>query len=108
MNNISKFLVMLRNDVYKVLPMRESTDKGKDNHLADYLLSLVINAKGAVATYPVLSNEKTYIYVVNNLNYLQQNPMVVFETLRKTILNCTKSLNDLSIKYKEGGEALNG
>ena len=104
MKNISTFLIKLRNDVFKILPMKESADKGKENHLPDYIYSLVVNAEGAMATFDVLESQKAFIYVINNLNYLRLHSDIEFANWRKIILNCTRSLDDLSKKYS-GGEA---
>lgn len=102
MKNPATFLLKFRNDVFKLLPMKENADKGKNNHLCDYVHSLVITAEGAVTTYSELESQKTYIYVVNNLNYLLTHPTMDFSTWRKTILNCTRSLDDLKIKFSGG------
>lgn len=104
MKNIATFLLKLRNDVFKLLPMKELADKGKDNHIADYVNSLVITAEGAVLTYNELESQKPYIYVINNLNYLYLHTNMEFTCWRKIILNCTRSLNDLKDKFDGGND----
>lgn len=101
MKNISIFLLKLRNDVFKLLPMREKADDGNDNHIKDYIYSLIINSEGAVSTYKILENQKSYIYVINNLHYLQTHLDADFSSWRKIILNCTRSLDDLKNYYVE-------
>lgn len=101
MKNISIFLLKLRNDVFKLLPMREKADGGSDNHIKDYIYSLIINSEGAVSTYKILENQKNYIYVINNLHYLQAHLDADFSSWRKIILNCTRSLDDLKNYYVE-------
>ena len=83
MKNISTFLLKLRNDVFKLLPMRESADAGSENHIRDYIYSLIINSEGAVATYNVLEKQKNYIYVINNLHYLESHLDIEFSNWRK-------------------------
>lgn len=103
MKNISTFLLKLRNDVFKLLPMKEIADQGKDNHIVDYIYTLVVTAEGAVSTYSKLETEKAYIYVINNLNYLQLHTDMELANWRKIILNCTRSLDDMKIKFSEEG-----
>ena len=102
MKNTSMFLLKLRNDVFKLLPMKEQSDKGKDNHLIDYLYSLIITTEGGVNTFAELGDQKSYVYVVTNLNYLHSHPDIEFANWRKIILNCTRSLDDLKIKFSGG------
>ncbi len=102
MNNIATFLLKLRNDVFKLLPMKEVTDSGKDNHIKEYISSLVINAEGAVTTYNNLEDAKSYIYVINNLNYLHNHINMDFKDWRRIVLNCTRSLDDMRKTYGGG------
>lgn len=102
MNNISTFLLKLRNDVFKLLPMKEATDAGKNNHIEDYIYSLVITAEGAVSTYCSLEESKAYIYVINNLNYLRNHTNMEFKDWRRIILNCTRSLDDMKKLFGGG------
>lgn len=99
MKNISTFLLKLRNDVFKLLPMREGADNGNDNHIADYIYSLIINSEGAVSTYQELETQKNYIYVINNLHYLESHSDMDFTNWRRIILNCTRNLDDLKNLY---------
>lgn len=101
MRNLATFLVKLRNDVFKILPMKEAANEGEDNHLGDYIYSLIITSEGALSTYSRLSTEKPYIYVINNLNYLHNHPDLSLTNWRKVILNSTRGLNDLYLKYEQ-------
>lgn len=98
MKKLLNYLLNLRSDVFKILPMKESEIEGVDNHLNDYIETLIINMNGAHINYPVLAEEKQFLYVINNLQYLL-NKKVGFSTWRKVILNSTKSVDDLCINY---------
>lgn len=102
MNNVSIFLLKLRNDVFKLLPMKEAADGGKNNHIADYVHSLVITAEGAVSTYCTLEESNAYIYVINNLNYLRNHTNMEFKDWRRIVLNCTRSLDDMKKLFGGG------
>ena len=54
---ISTFLSTLRNDVFKLLPMKEAFNEGKDNHISDYIYSLIVTAEGALVTFKELDKE---------------------------------------------------
>lgn len=98
MEQLLNFLSNLRGDVFKLLPMKESEMNGVNNHLTDYMETLIINIKGAVATYPVLANEKQYLYVINNLQYLLKNS-IDFKQWRKIVLNSTRNIDNLFVLY---------
>lgn len=98
MKDVLNFLLGFRNDVFKLLPMKEAEMKGMKNHLSDYLDSLVVNAKGSVVAYPELSAHKQYIYVINNLAFLMSNK-VDFNRWRKIILNSTRHIDDLYVSF---------
>lgn len=98
MSDLSNFLLGFRNDVFKLLPMKEAEDNGIENHLIDYLDSLVINAKGSMVAYPELAKQKSYHYVVNNLSFLMSNT-VEFSRWRKIVLSSTRNLQDLYLKF---------
>ena len=98
MEQIKNFLLSLRGDVFKLLPMKESEIKGLDNHIADYTETVIVNLTGSLQTYPELQTQKQYLYVLNNIQYLQHNP-VDFKTWRKIILNSTRSIDNLYVLY---------
>lgn len=98
MNDVLNFLLGFRNDVFKLLPMKEAENDGVKNHLDDYLSALVINAKGSTVVYPELSKEKTYLYVVNSLAYLASN-QVDFSLWRKIVLSATRDIDDLYTNF---------
>ncbi len=98
MKDILSFLLGFRNDVFKLLPMKEAEMKGVKNHLSAYLDSLIVNAKGSVVAHPELLSHKQYIYVINNLAFLMSNE-VDLERWRKIILNSTRHINDLYLSF---------
>lgn len=98
MKNISNFLLGFRNDVFKLLPMKEAEMDGTDNHLKDYLESLLVNAKGSVVVYPELSTQKQFLYAINNLAFLLSNE-VTFSRWRNIVLSSTRSIDDVYLIY---------
>ena len=98
MNDVLNFLLGFRNDVFKLLPMKEAENNGVKNHLKDYLDSLVVNAKGSIVAYPELSAQKQYLYVVNNLAFLMSNE-VEFSRWRKIVLSATRDIDDLYLNF---------
>lgn len=98
MEQLLSFLSNLRGDVFKLLPMKESEMSGINNHLTDYMETLVVNIGGAITTYPVLANQKQYLYVINNLQYLL-NHSVDFKQWRKIVLNSTRNIDNLYVLY---------
>lgn len=102
MKNVCTFLLKFRNDVFKLLPMREELDNGNNNYLSDYVESILISAEGALTTFAELEAQKNYIYVINNLNYLKNHSSLEFSSWRKVILNCTRCIDDLRISYSGG------
>lgn len=98
MEQLLNYLSNLRGDVFKLLPMKESEMSGMNNHLNDYIESLVVNVGGALTTYPILASQKQYLYVINNLQYLLNQP-VEFKKWRKIVLNSTRSIDNLYLLY---------
>lgn len=98
MNDVLNFLLGFRNDVFKLLPMKEAENNGVNNHLKDYLDSLVVNAKGSIVAYPELSTQKQYLYVVNNLAFLMSNE-IEFSRWRKIVLSATRDIDDLYLNF---------
>lgn len=102
MKQLRNFLSSLRGDVFKLLPMKEAEISGVNNHMAEYIESLIINLTGAITTYPILATQKQYLYVINNIQYIYSHS-VDFKQWRKIILNSTRSIDNLCVAY--GGEA---
>ena len=98
MEQLISYLKEITGDVFKLLPMKEDELKGVDNHLREYLESLTVNMNGALKTYPELVNEKEYLYVINNLNYIYTNE-VDFAHWRTIILNSVRGLSNLHSSY---------
>lgn len=97
-NQLLNYLASSRDAVFKLLPMKEEELKGADNHLNDFIDSLIVNIEGAMTTYSVLTEQKSYLWVVNNINFLRKNE-VDFRRWRSIILNSTKKLNNLYVFY---------
>ncbi len=100
MSEIVYFLKGYRNDIFKLLPMREANDLGVDNHLSDYVKALIINGKGAMITYPELANKKQYLYVINKLSFLAEDK-TDFKQWRSLVLGATQDINTLFNYYAE-------
>lgn len=101
MNQLSNYLSSLRGDVFKLLPMKEVELSGVNNHVGDYMESLIVNITGAMTTYPVLASQKQYLYAINNMQYLRNNAMD-FSQWRKIVLSTTRSIDNLCALYARG------
>lgn len=84
--------------MFKILPMKEDALIGIENHLDEYILTLLDNMAGAVENFPVLKNEKKFIYVQNNIYYLAHEESTL-KKWRKYILDSRKLLAELKEKY---------
>lgn len=100
---LANYLLILRNSIYKLLPMKEETDDGNDNHINEYIDSLIINIDGAADAYPILISQRKYLWVINNLQYLKNNE-VRFSKWRSIILNSTSAIDNLYRLYKGDGD----
>ena len=98
MKELVKYLSSLRGDIFKLLPMKEDEQAGRDNHVSEYLDALLINMSGALVTYPMLGSQKQYLYVLNNLQYIHKNN-VSFDRWRKIILGSGKDIDNLYVYY---------
>ncbi len=101
MNSITAYLLGFRDDVFKLLPMKETYDGGEENHIYQYLEMLIVSAKGAMVSFPQLRSQKKYLTVTNNLNYLFTETELAFAEWRKIILKSTRYINDLQLLYKK-------
>lgn len=102
MERLKNYLSNLRGDVFKLLPMKEVEISGVENHLREYIESLMVNVIGATLTYPALASQKYYLYVINNLQYLAGHS-VDFKTWRKVVLDSTRNIDNL-FNYYRGDE----
>lgn len=100
MENLIKFLSCFRNDVFKLLPMKEEELDGIQNYLGDYIYALIVNAKGGLATYPELKSKKKYLYTINNLTFLATND-VSYDKWRNIVLRSTRDINDMRLSFEE-------
>lgn len=101
MGQLKNYLSGLCGDIFRLLPMKEDECLGVENHIPDYIESLIINMTGAMSTYPTLSSQKQYLRVLNNIQYLKTGD-VDFAKWRKVILNSVKSVEVLADLYEEG------
>lgn len=100
MNELKNYLLGLRGDIFKLLPMKEAELEGMDNHLSDYVESLLINLTGATKTFPVLVTKKHFMRVLNNIQYIA-NHQIDFSLWRKIILNSTGTIDHLCYTLEE-------
>ena len=96
MKQLIKYLNCITGDVFKLLPMKEAEMKGQDNHLGEYLETLIVNLKGAVGTYPELANEKQFLYIINSLQFLADNT-IEFKQWRRIVLSSTRYINNIIV-----------
>ena len=102
---VATFLQYLAGDIFKLLPMKEEELQGATSTLNEYLDAQIINVRGALKTFPELGEQKKYIYIINNLEYLRNNE-IEFAKWRKTVLNSTRYAKDLSVSL--GGQIEDG
>lgn len=103
MEQLKNYLIGLRGDIFKLLPMKELEIEGIENHTKDYLETLIINITGALETFPDLAKQKQYLYVLNNIQYIYHHN-VEFKKWRKIVLNSTRNVDNLYVLF--GGEVL--
>lgn len=85
---VHEFLNGLTGSVYKILPLKED----ENPFLSEYLDSLVIQLKGAEETYPELSSNVKYIYIVNIIQYFCNNPFTVKQCKRE-VFKCIRNID---------------
>ena len=98
MKQILNYLKFLHGDVFKLLPLKEEELSGSGANTSGYLASLIISTKGALINYPELGDQKKYLYLLNNLQYISQNE-TTFEEFRKIILDSRRNVADLYVTY---------
>lgn len=91
---LKRYLFNLKSAVFKLLPMKEEQEQGADNHLQEYLETVVAEVKGATETYPWLGEQRYFLTVINNICYLERNS-VEFWLWRKLILDSMRNIDDL-------------
>jgi hypothetical protein len=96
--SITTYLAGIRSDIFRVLPMKEQQDAGKEVYLQKYIETLIINLLGGLSQFDVLGKEKQYIYVITNIRYLMNNE-ASFEQWRRTILATVNRISSLYKKY---------
>lgn len=99
LNTIAAYLVTIRNDIFKLLPMKES--ECENCGLKKYLENLICNLSGALSSFG-LGKHKQFVYALTNLQYLSDNT-VEFEKWRRLILNTVSGINALADEYKALG-----
>lgn len=101
MEQLKNYLLSLKGDVFKLLPMKEEELKGADNHTTEYIEALIINLTGAMSTFPVLAQQKQYLYVLNNIQYMYSH-RIDLRKWRRIVLNSTRSIDYLCSLYCGG------
>lgn len=90
MTIVETYLTSLQGKIFKLLPMREASDQGVDNHLDDYIDNLCANYEGALACYPELSSVREMAEVQSNIWSLRRNTKCDFLKWRSTVLRSTR------------------
>ena len=98
------FIRGLTGRIFKMLPLREESDKGSDVYLEEYMQSLARDVIGAMTTFPELVHYPEYITVVNTVQYLNSEPSE-FTVFRKEVFHMLEILNGISRKMQTGGDA---
>lgn len=101
MEQLVVFLKDVTGDIFKILPMKEDSLRGTENYLNDYISSLLVNLTGATKMYPELAKQKQYLYIINNLQYLNNN-QADFSQWRRIILGSTNNINKLITMFGGG------
>jgi hypothetical protein len=96
------YLDSLKAKIWKLLPMREDSDSGQDNHLPEYLKSLIVEVIGALMLHDVLKRDGYYHSIVNTLTYMSAHKLGHIEW-RAEVFKMMKALERMLVK--EGGEA---
>ena len=89
------YLTGLQGKIFKLLPMREASDQGIDNHLEEYLDNLCANYEGAFICYPELSSIREMAEVQSNLFSLKSNLKLDFVKWRSTVLRSTRLIQTI-------------
>jgi len=84
------YLTALQGKIFKLLPMREASDQGVDNHLDEYIDNLCDNCKGAFDCHPELSSIREMAEVQSNIWALKANLQCDFAKWRSTVLRSTR------------------
>lgn len=98
-STIATYLVIIRNDIFKLLPMKEY--EGESGNLKKYLDNLICNLSGALSQFG-LGRHKQFVYALTNLQFLSENK-VEFEKWRRLVLNTVSGINGLAEEYKALG-----
>lgn len=96
------YLKILQGKVYKLLPMRESYDRGDINYLYEYIDYLKSTYTGALVLYPELCSNKSVIEVGNNIAYLLTEKDIPFEKWRAIVFKSTRLVQRVLDKCREG------
>ena len=95
------FIHGLTGRIFKMLPLREESDKGEMVYLNEYMESLARDVIGAMTTFPELAQYPEYITVVNTIQYLNMEPSE-FAVFRKEVFHMLEILNGIDKKLKGG------
>jgi len=100
MEGIKEFLLWLRNNIWKTLPMKEEEDRGADNHLSTHISAVVERARGAMALFPELKQASQYLAAVTRIGYLLEVEDMPFAQYRAIVLSSTRLIGDLYKQYE--------
>lgn len=104
MNPCSVCLRSIRGKIFKLLPMRESFDRGEDNHLEDYVENLSIAFSGAIINFQNLGLDKDVLDAFNIISGLRGIAQMPYKQVRSAILRSVRILTSAidRIESKDG------
>lgn len=100
MNARSTYLTSLRGKIFKILPMKEQMNEGKDNHLEQYMENILQNMEGALVLYPELATEPKILDVQATISYLYNNPNDAMTKWRSSVLRCVRLVQNVVNSYE--------
>ena len=101
MDIISTQLTHLQKKLFKLLPMREDSDRGVENYLSQHIEYLQTQFEGAIGYSPELLNEEGFVDVFNTVVYLRNHANIPFKKWRSLVLASMTSLGSIIEARKE-------
>lgn len=91
---ITSFYKHMEGGIFKLLPLYEEQQEGRDVHLDTYMADLWDELVGAQALFPELEENGDYIGILNTVQFLMTNECDL-ETWKRRVLRMVKTLNEL-------------
>lgn len=92
--SLALFLETLTGKIYKILPLKESSDSGSNVHISEYVASLLIEIVGACDTFPQLKEYAGYLGIVNTIQYISQHNISV-KVCKREVFKMLRLLEDI-------------